>query len=406
MRIAISHCGMVRRFTETNREVDNEPQNLLINLARNNPNDEFLFFGVSSDSVYNERMFPNKNVKFVRYDNKNDNHFIEQGPVDLLIMYSGVSTPGITINEMTVSKEDKSKRQAVSFLMTKHYTGPILKYINHFNQKYIAFSNDPRHCAITAKDLHVRPIAHYAQSEWEVTFNKFFSYDDRTFVPVKSIATYFPLERIRVLDKIKPVKLKENASGFGLICNQGADNAAQKGINQRWPILKEWLLDATDAEFEVYGKWSEDKLQQDKRMKGRVDRHILVEKVKNWKYSLCIPIADGWNTAKYVELIESHIVPFLYPGYDSKKLVNFPDILRLEKPSDLWDRMAYLDNNPAEYEKLMYSLFDLVFNDDWITGKTLNELIYSHVKDDYVFNYIPSEYTQWDEFFKNKVLVF
>ncbi len=396
--------GTTRSFFELQKQVDIEPQILFINLARNNPDDEFYFLGAVGNTK-NKKMFPNQNVHLFKNERHTDT-FINRVPkMDFMIVYTGVSIEGVNIDNMTIDKNDPTKRQRVTFCHIAKYVGPFLKYLNHHSIKYIAFSNDPRHCEMAANDLFVRPIAQYAQSTWDIEHTRHVSYDDRTKVSFRSIATYFPTERMRVVDTKRPVLQKKH--GFGIICNQGAEKGGHgKHVNKRWPILKDWLLDVTDLDFEVYGKWDKEILASDSRMKGSVDSLTLRERIKEWKYSLCIPIAQGWNTGKYSELIESGIVPFLYPGYDSQRLVNFPEILRLEKPEDLWERIDYLDKNDDEYQKLMNELFDLVYEEDWVSGKKLNELVYSYLEDDYRFRNIPSKYHKWSDYFVNDILKF
>jgi hypothetical protein len=54
----------------------------------------------------------------------------------------------------------------------------------------------------------------------------------------------------------------------------------------------------------------------------------------------------------------------------------------------------------------MNELFDLVYEEDWVSGKKLNELVYSYLEDDYRFRNIPSKYHKWSDYFVNDILKF
>lgn len=405
-KIGFTHLGKSKKFERDINAVDNDFQNLIINMARNNPDDHFYALQCRGDAK-NKRLFPHQNVTFIP-SSKNADNFINNDPgLDLLVLYTGISAPGVNIDNMTVDKNDPTKRQRIKFQMVLRYCSPLLKWLNHSKVKYIAFSNDPRNCELRVLDLHHRPFKHFSQSEWEVELPKMISYDDRTKIMFTSKVEYWPIEQIKLCDiDLQPRQVIEKNTLFGLICNEGSEEYERQGVNQRWPILQEWILSSTNDDIEIYGKWNQKYLDQDTRMKGSIPFLELQEKIKHWKYSICIPIKDGWVTGKYCELIQHKIVPFLYPGYDSQRLVNFPEVLRLSKPSDLWERIEFFENNPNEYNKLWEELDALVLNDDVISGKMVNKFIYSFIADDYEFKYHPPKYFKWTDFFDSNVLKF
>ncbi len=405
-KIGLAHLGKSKKFEREVSSVDNDFQTLVINLSRNNPDDTFYCLQCRGDAS-NKRMFPHQNVVFIPSSKDADN-FINNDPgLDFFVMYTGVSAPGVNIDNMTVDKTDPTKRQRIKFEMVLRYCSPILKWLNHSKVPYIALSNDPRNGELRVLDLHHRPFKHFAQAKWSVELPKMISYDDRTKILFTSNVEYWPIEQIKLCDIDTSSRDDyDKHTMFGIICNEGSEEYERQGVNQRWPILKDWILSTDNKDIEIYGKWHEKYLEQDSRMKGSIPFLELQEKIKHWKYSLCIPIKDGWVTGKYCELVQHKIVPFLYPGYDSDKLIEFPEILRLQKPEDLWERIQFLEENPDEYEALWKQLDTMFLNEDILTGKFVNEFIYSFITDDYQFEYVPPKYKKWTDFFDSAVLKF
>ncbi len=79
----------------------------------------------------------------------------------------------------------------------------------------------------------------------------------------------------------------------------------------------------------------------------------------------------------------------------------------------VWSQMQYFDQelrniqeNPDEYEALWKQLDTMFLNEDILTGKFVNEFIYSFITDDYQFEYVPPKYKKWTDFFDSAVLKF
>lgn len=255
-------------------------------------------------------------------------------------------------------------------------------YTERSKAKLIALTNDPRSALLQAADLLRRPDLHLAQTTWE---NKqvlhYTSYEDTTLIKAQSSAIYFPIESFYILgEPIPPKPIFNERHGFGLVLNQGTEikegaRVIKGKALRREPILREWVLSNQDPNIEIYGKWPEHVMNLDTRMKGFISLPVLIEKLKTWKYSLCIPIQRGWTTTKYIELIQCGVVPFLHPFYDEKELVLFPEIIRVKTPDELKERIKFLDSNPEAYNKLWDELHKLVFRPEHISGSAFSDII-------------------------------
>jgi hypothetical protein len=98
----------------------------------------------------------------------------------------------------------------------------------------------------------------------------------------------------------------------------------------------------------------------------------------NTKYTIVIP-----PSKRYPEFVTQKVYSMLYYGiipfwckydYDKDNLYNeFPDFIKVETPEELIEKINYLNNNPEEYKKLLYQLYDLL-EDKYFDNRIIHEL--------------------------------
>ena len=74
------------------------------------------------------------------------------------------------------------------------------------------------------------------------------------------------------------------------------------------------------------------------------------------------------------------IIPFFHPGYDTEKILPVPDILRINSPEDMWEKIDYLEANPEEYQKVLNVLWKFFDKDDLFDGTFLHNQVKHYVK--------------------------
>lgn len=406
----LTHLGLSRNFTKDTTLLDIEFEKLVINLARNNPRDTFitLFANNVHNSSY-KKLFPNENVFDLTYllkgkisarsypGNKEQwDEYYSILPnavdhVDSFIFYAGLA--GVR-NAMYYWPHQTADRYSKCLYIFANKVAPQVLLTHKFpNANIIFLMNDARSKKSFPLELQRQPTAIIAQARINLSYK--ISTTEKIPKLVNVATEYFPIEKMRLLDTPK-IEKPVGRKGFGVILNEGDEK--HNKARPRLPILREWLLSSTE-EFEIYGKWSQDVINSDKRMKGRISYTSVQEKLKSWKYSICIGIDEGWVTGKYVELIENGVVPFLHPSYDSNRLINFPEILRLTEPNQLWERIKELEEDEQKYKQLWDNLLVLINDEDWRTGKIINEKIYSYFDEPYEFKHQKPTAQNWADYF-------
>jgi hypothetical protein len=138
--------------------------------------------------------------------------------------------------------------------------------------------------------------------------------------------------------------------------------------------LKEWVLDEFN-DVEIYGKWENAAASNDSRFKGSLHINELQKKLQDVKFTFIIPIAPGWVTSKYIEMIHAGVIPFLHPTYDMQKHLPIPDFLRPNTPTEFYERMQRLINNPKQYETVLLGLRNAVLKPEYYDGTFINDRI-------------------------------
>jgi hypothetical protein len=423
MKIGYAKLGSSMNFDRhAKKQMCFEELQRLTSITRNNPDDTFYFLGRSQLlDVNNKEMFPHGNIinvwdgfKIGGHTKEHRlamlNYLVDKGvEVDFAIINSGaVGTYSIPFLSRTKAGNPRS-----NLMIIENYTSHILHWLNVSKTPWVYCINDPRSAAMFARDCFNRPLEIFSQFDLKYDYEVMDTYDD--IGPTKTItehAKYAAMEKTRLIDINFPQYEKifnRKKTLIGIICNKGADgDGATKYIQPRFPILKEYILDQFE-DVEVYGKWPE-KYYTDHRFKGHVSMNKLNPITSSWKYSLCIPIGNGWATAKYVELIQHGVVPFLHPSYDTQNNSNLPEICRVTSPSDFKDKINYLENNPSEYKKLWAELIETTIKPEFISGQFYNETMYNAIHNHfglpkYEFKYHPNPY-HWilDDYLKDDEL--
>ena len=150
-----------------------------------------------------------------------------------------------------------------------------------------------------------------------------------------------------------------------------------EGKPSRYNDLKNFILDSVD-DVEVYGVWNE-KALKDPRIQ-QVAMSELSWQFPRTKYTFCIPIAPGWATGKFWEMIKHGIIPFMHPEYDDQKNIGFPEELRVKDSNDLLEKINLYNSDEKLYNSLHKQLKDMI-TPEIKSGKYINDIIMKNVEE-------------------------
>jgi len=357
-RIAFAKVGKSIKFASAFSPIggDNEAPAILRALANNNPNITFYIVGRSDfhklDEIKVHELFPYGNVVDVwgktRFLSETEkfNHIIQQHKkYDFeygIMMFGQVGT--VTIPGKT--QQVKNRDLIASVIdMTKNYTSPITMWMNECKVPYVEIQNDPRYNCNQARDIFHLPEVTLSQYDYTLHASHMKSYEDQDRITTDVKAVYAGMEMGFCYDRPYPTltDYKKNVP-FTVVLNEGSPS--------RYNMLKEWVLDYNE-DVEIYGKWEHEDALSDVRFKGSLKLEELQPLLHRTKYTLIIPIAKGWVTSKYIEMIHNGVIPFFHPTYDEQKHIEVNDFLRPKSPKDLMDRIKFLEENPEQYNVLL-----------------------------------------------------
>ena len=372
---------------------DNEPSCVLRALANHNPDKTFYLVGRSDFSKLsdNERfdLFPYDNVIDIwkdiniprnnldgddgyKYYNHPQQYFEKNNiKIDYAIFMIGqigtVTIPGKT--------EQVRNRSLIASVidMTKWYSTPILHWMNSTDVPVLEIINDPRYDLSAARDIMRAPTITLSQYDYTYTKRHFTSFDDQDLIETPVKAKYAGMEKSFCIDYDKPTINSDRNIPFMVVLNEGKPS--------RYKLLKEWVLDHNE-EVEVYGQWSDNITDKDSRFKGSLHIDEIQRKLKNVRATFIIPIAPGWVTSKYIEMIQAGVVPFFHPTYDEQNHTQIPEFFRPKTPEELQKRVEALQNDDV-YSKYIKFLTHKYLTDDVYSGKYINEQIMTHIIDEY-----------------------
>lgn len=376
---------------------DNEPSATLMALANNNPGVTYYIVGRSDFQKLSGndrlRLFPYGNVvdiwegaphkTFKERKNYDDpfyhhiNTYFVSNNIELdcaIIMFGQVGT--VTIPGKIEQVRDRSLIASV-IDMTLNYTTPISVWLSETKIPFVEIINDPRYTCAQARDMYHMPAGSLSQYNYTYTHNPIKSLEDQDRELVLVEPRYAGMETSFCVGKTKPdLAAIYKSERFNIVLNEGSPS--------RYDMLNEWVLSHfEDGSVSVYGRW-ENKLAQpdvDSRFKGSLKIDELQERMKSTKYTFIIPIAPGWVTSKYLEMIHIGVIPFFHPSYDTQLHIDVPSLLRPETPEQLYKTMSYLDENENIRIKILKSLQASVLKSGLYDGSILANTIMNECAD-------------------------
>lgn len=406
-KIAIGKIGKSILFDSTKWGAlggDNEAPVFYENLFHKNPNIDFYIVGLSDYSRLSlsekNRINKHNNVYDI-WENKlkwMKQNNIKSSDISDSLQYmeywlsknkdifnentAGLFFFGPTGASNVIGKTTKiSNQKELSKVITMHakYAAPIIHCINTTNLKYIGISNDPRYFPCTATDLIIQPKVILQQFNDIAVCKHRLEYKSSSLIHENIKCKYSGVETIFFIGKDKENQEKTNLEyffdnnsnetkniQFVLVCNE-------KPPYSRLNIFRQYVLDNID-DVEVYGKWNETIISNDKRFKGSKKFLELQNILKKAKYTFCIPPKKGWVTLKFWEMIYNSVIPFLHPDYDTQKNIDIPEFLYVKDSAELKEKIDFLENNPNEYTQLLLQLKSLI-KPEFYSGDYLNTVV-------------------------------
>ena len=386
MNIAFSKNGksikfMSKNFSPTGGDVD--AGSMLQILANNNPDHTFYIIGRSE---YN-RLSEAERVEFFPYgnvidstenvaDKKSHTYLIENVDkagikIDAHVMMCGqmgsVSIPGRT-------KQIKNPDEVSMIIdMTLGYSSAINHWQNeHPEVQMIEICTDPRYTTEQTRDLIPSPKVCLSQYDDEYIRMHIRSFEDQERIPTAVQRFYSGIETMFLYGRDKkPVNVEERTENFLVVLNEGKPS--------RYKLLKHWVLDRFE-DVNVFGEWDELETKEDKRFVGSLKFEELHKRLNSVRSSFIIPIAPGWVTAKYIELVYSGVVPFMHPTYDGQEHLRgkIPDhlynFIKPATPKELYDRIEMMKDDKV-YMKTITALQTALLTDDEFDGTKINSTV-------------------------------
>jgi hypothetical protein len=388
MNIAFAKLGKSIKFSSAYSPTggDNEAPAFLESLAKNNPD---ITFYIAGRSDFKKLSDFEKSVKFPYNNvidcwdgiskNRNDapyhllSYFKDIKIDHSIIMFGQVAA--VTVPGKTKQIKDKTLDAAVVD-MTRSYTSPLTIWLNESKTPYIEIQNDPRYHSGQPRDLLHHPHKTLSQYNYTYFSSKIISWENQNIEILKFPVTYNGMEVGYCYMKEYPdlLSLKNNKDiHMTVVLNEGKPS--------RFNMLNEWILNY-NKDIHVYGSWEHKKTINDNRFKGSKSLSELEDILKRTKYSFIIPIAKGWVTSKYIEMIHNGVIPFFHPTYDEQLHIKVPDILRPKSPEELYKSINLIDSDENLYNDILSELQN-VLNPEYYNGKFLSKTILSEIIPNY-----------------------
>lgn len=375
MNIAIGKFGRSILFDSSKWAAvggDNEPSALYRTLAEMNPEHTFYMVGKSDMGRCDEEFPANLVDVWADYDRHRHEELTwprrwldDRGvSIDGGIMMSGpargVSQPGVRLVR-NPSKEAKRLQ------MSTHYVGPLVDLFNATGVPYFVVSPDPRYIKM-GRDVVNPPRFSLSQYDTAVYYKPLLRLTGTERRRVKIPVCYAGMEKMFLIGRKKPELSRDKPVKFGVVCNQGGNGAPPRDRALSWYVLS--LFD----DVKIYGKWSDEWLK-DERFVGPVPFMKLQEDVLPFvRYTIIIPIARGWVTAKFWEMAQYDIVPFMHPHYDTQRHIDCPDFLRVSSPADLRDKVDALERDPELSRRVRQEINDMLLP-EYYDGSYVNSQV-------------------------------
>ena len=240
-------------------------------------------------------------------------------------------------------------------------------WLNTYKGKYVSIVTDPRQYAKMPRDFVHWADINLSQIDKDMQFTE----KSTQYWPAGQIIEnpqrlhkniYSGVETITLFSAV-PYDSFPKKKGFNMILNQGFPASSSKQEPPRYTELKKWILSDADFDCSIYGNWDDKILSSDKRFRGPVQQTELGSVLETTKYTLCIPIAPGWVTSKFVEMAHYGVLPFVTDTYGTESSQTYiPDVLRVKSQAELKERIAMFEACPDAYDKVMQYLKHLLKN--------------------------------------------
>jgi hypothetical protein len=392
MKIAFAKIGKSVKFKKNKYSPiggDNEASCILRAIANNNPDKTFYIVGRSDFSTLSNNeivdIFPYGNVIDVWEGIKIDvseeyyrhiiNYFDKNSiDIDFCVMMVG-QVGSVTIPDKIKKVRDIHDTNPASVLdMTKWYTTPISTWLNESKPRYVEIVNDPRYTMKQSRDLFHLPEKSLGQYNYTYKTNAIRSYEDQERIERKVESVYAGMETAFCGDyEYSQDFNEERTNNFMIVLNEGKPS--------RYDMLNEWILQYLD-DVDVYGKWTDKRALEDRRFRGSKHISEIQKMLNNVKYTFIIPIAKGWVTSKYIEMIHAGVIPFFHPTYDEQRNTPVPEFFRPKNPRELMERIDMLNADDL-YHKSISKLRNLVLKPSYYDGTFINEKIFNAMIDEY-----------------------
>ena len=289
----------------------------------------------------------------------------------------GIFIAGGVLDYAVQGKTLKDGKPIKTLMAAAKYAGPIHHFINETKIPYMVLSLDPRCYPKPAKDILIPPKRILQLINETVEVEHRVSYESNEMIIDKVPAVYSGIETLYVIEDEEPAVLDnffdepeyERDINMVLWLNEGKPS--------RYNDLKNFILDSVE-DVQVYGVWNE-KALKDPRIE-QVAMSELSWQFPRTKYTFCIPIAPGWATGKFWEMIKHGIIPFMHPEYDEQKNIGFPEELRVKNSNDLLEKINLYNDDEMLYNRLHKQLKDMI-TPDKKSGKYMNDIIMKNAEE-------------------------
>jgi len=283
----------------------------------------------------------------------------------------GIFIAGGVLEYAVQGKTLKDGKPIKTLMAAAKYAGPIHHFINETKIPYMVLSLDPRCYPKPAKDILIPPKRILQLINETVEVEHRVSYESNEMIVDKVPAVYSGLETLYVVEEEEPAGLdnffdepeQKRDINMVLWLNEGKPS--------RYNDLKNFILNSVE-DVQVYGVWNE-KALKDPRIE-QVAMSELSWQFPRTKYTFCIPIAPGWATGKFWEMIKHGIVPFMHPTYDDQRNIGFPEELRVKDSNELLEKINLYNHDEMLYNRLHKQLKDMI-TPDKKSGKYINDII-------------------------------
>ena len=294
---------------------------------------------------------------------------------DLGLIYYG-PMPNVGIPDKGIMRLDGSGI-AKSLDMFVLYYGPIMNTLNETQIPWIGLCGDPKYVPSIARDMLNEPKVVMSQTEGKFKTKRIPSYEDSLNpVEVYEHHSYAGIETIFMLEEKKTDWRNINKDILFTIGLNGGQS--------RDKFIRDWFIDKGRTDVKVYGKWAEEFTNEYPDMFEEKRIAEVEDEFFRTKYTIIPPPhqpTGNFVTQKFWKMIMYGIIPFFHPGYDTEKILDVPDILRINSPEDMWEKIDYLEANPDEREKILDVLWQFFDKDDLFDGTFLHNQVKKYVRD-------------------------